>query len=79
MSIAADKLHLLDFSDVTVRGRRLRTRHPGLLLAELLDELAISQAELARSIGDAVHRAYKGELCYQYTDEANILRVVWER
>jgi NMD protein affecting ribosome stability and mRNA decay len=35
--------------------------------------------ELARSIGDAVHRAYKGELCYQYTDEANILRVVWER
>lgn len=51
MSISADKLHLLDFSDVTVRGRRLRTRHPGFLLAELLEELAISQAELARTIG----------------------------
>ncbi len=50
MSISVDKLHLLDFSDVTVRGRKLRTRHPGLLLAELLDELAISQAELARAI-----------------------------
>ena len=51
MSISADKLQLLGFSDVTVRGRRLRTRHPGLFLAELLDELAISQAELARAIG----------------------------
>ena len=51
MSISADKLQLLDFSDVAVRGRRLRTRHPGLHLAEILNELAISQAELARAIG----------------------------
>jgi len=51
MSISVDTLHLLDFSDVVVRGRRLRTRHPGLLLAELLRELAISQAGLARTIG----------------------------
>jgi len=35
--------------------------------------------EMAREIGDAVHHAYKGELCYQYTDEANILRVEWKR
>lgn len=35
--------------------------------------------EMARAIGDAVHRAYKGDLCYQYTDETNILRVDWER
>ena len=51
MSIAADKLHLLDFSGVAGRGRRLRTRHPGLFLAELLEEMAISQVELARAIG----------------------------
>ena len=57
MSIAADKLHLLDLSDVVVRGRRLRTRHPGLHLAELLDELAISQAGLARAIGVSPMRA----------------------
>jgi antitoxin HigA-1 len=50
MSISAEKLHLLDFSDMVVRGRRLRTRHPGLHLAELLSELAISQAGLARAI-----------------------------
>jgi len=51
MSISADKLRLLNFSDVAVRGRRLRTQHPGLFLAELLGELAIPQAELARAIG----------------------------
>lgn len=34
---------------------------------------------MARAIGDAVHHAYKGELCYQYTDEADILRVAWKR
>lgn len=51
MSISADKLHLLDFSDVAGRGRRLRTQHPGVFLAELLSELAVSQAELARATG----------------------------
>src|SRR3972149_3512576 len=51
MSISADRLHLLDFSDVAGRGRRLRTQHPGLFLAKLLGELSISQAELARAIG----------------------------
>ncbi len=34
---------------------------------------------MARAIGDAVHHAYKGELCYRYTEEADILRVAWKR
>jgi hypothetical protein len=34
---------------------------------------------MARAIGDAVLRACKGELCYRYTDEADILRVAWMR
>jgi hypothetical protein len=34
---------------------------------------------MARAIGDAVHHAYKGKLCYQYTEEADILRVAWNR
>ena len=32
---------------------------------------------LARSIGDALHRAYKGELEYHYNPEQNLLRVEW--
>lgn len=35
--------------------------------------------DLARTLGDTVHHAYKGELDYHYTDEANILRVHWRR
>lgn len=35
--------------------------------------------QLARSLGEAVHDAYKGELDYRYTEEANILRVNWSR
>ncbi|MCK7580262.1 MAG: BCAM0308 family protein [Chromatiales bacterium] len=44
-------------------------------------ELSITTTDmqLARSLGDAVHHAYKGELDYHYTEEANILRVNWRR
>jgi NMD protein affecting ribosome stability and mRNA decay len=42
-------------------------------------EILTTSMELARSLGDAIHRAYKGNLCFKYTDEANILRVRWER
>ncbi|HEX9627268.1 MAG TPA: hypothetical protein VGA00_10070 [Acidiferrobacterales bacterium] len=34
---------------------------------------------LARSIGDAIHHAYKGELDYRYDDASSILRVHWRR
>ncbi len=38
-----------------------------------------ADAELARSIGDAIHRAYQGELDYRYPGEGDLLRVRWER
>lgn len=34
---------------------------------------------LARNIGDAVHRAWEGELDYTYSDEGKVLRVRWTR
>ncbi|HYA38903.1 MAG TPA: BCAM0308 family protein [Candidatus Methylomirabilis sp.] len=50
-------------------------------LDEQGDDILITTTTMgmARAIGDAVHHAYKGTLCYRYTDEANILRVKWER
>ncbi|MGE5240079.1 MAG: BCAM0308 family protein [Bacteroidota bacterium] len=50
-------------------------------LDEQGDDILITTTTMgmARAIGDAVHHAYKGELCYQYTDEADILRVAWSR
>lgn len=34
---------------------------------------------LARSIGEAVHHAYQGELEFHYNPEENLLRVHWSR
>jgi hypothetical protein len=34
---------------------------------------------LPRAIGEALHRAYKGELDYRYTDEEYYLDVKWKR
>lgn len=34
---------------------------------------------LARSIGEAVHHAYQGELAFHYNREQNLLRVSWVR
>lgn len=38
-----------------------------------------TDAHLARGIGEALHKAYEGELDYQYTKEDIMLRVTWTR
>ena len=42
-------------------------------------EITFTDAHLARGIGEALHKAYEGELDYQYTDEDIMLRVHWVR
>ena len=41
--------------------------------------IATTDAHLARRIGDALYRAYKGELEYRYNKADNLLRVAWRR
>ena len=50
-------------------------------VSETGDELEVTtcDASLARSIGDALHHAYQGELDYHYSDGGNVLRVQWRR
>ena len=45
------------------------------------DEIVITTTDpgLARSIGDAIERAYEGELDYRYTDGEDLMRVSWKR
>jgi NMD protein affecting ribosome stability and mRNA decay len=64
--------------------QRERAEHPlkRIIAEEQLDDgirLAFSEAHLARDIGEALHKAYKGELDYHYTDEDIMLRVNWRR
>ena len=42
-------------------------------------QVTTCEASLARSIGDAIHHAYQGELDYHYSDGGNVLRVHWKR
>lgn len=63
---------------------RERTAHPlkRIINARNADgELVIATTDmhLARTIGDALHAAYGGQLDYDYTKEDNLLRVVWKR
>jgi len=41
--------------------------------------ITTTDPNLARNIGDALHRAYEGDLDYQYTEASNVLRVSWSR
>lgn len=45
------------------------------------DELMITTTDiyLARSIGEALQSAYKGELDYHFNDSEYLLRVRWQR
>jgi NMD protein affecting ribosome stability and mRNA decay len=63
---------------------REKNQHPLRRIMAVEDSSAglsitTTDMQLARSLGDAVHHAYKGELDYHYTEEANILRVNWHR
>lgn len=63
---------------------REKAQHPlrRIMTVEENDDailITTTTMDMARTLGDAVYHAYKGELDYQYTDEANILRVHWRR
>jgi hypothetical protein len=41
--------------------------------------VSTTDLHLARSIGDALERAYAGELNYQYNRDDDMIRVTWSR
>ena len=62
--------------------KRQRKEHPLkriIAVEEKGDESLVTMTDihLARSIGDALHRAYKGSLEYHYNSQQNLLRVEW--
>jgi hypothetical protein len=64
--------------------QREKGEHPLKRIMVIRDEgneilIETTDDGLARNIGDALHRAYEGDLEYQYIDEGNLLRVSWRR
>ncbi len=63
---------------------REKAQHPLKRIMEIRDEageisITTTDLHLARSIGDALHHAYAGELDYEYAKGADSLRVTWKR
>lgn len=62
-----------------------KAQHPMKRLMDVEDQeeggvlVTFTDMHLPRGVGDAIARAYEGELEVQYTDEAGILRVYWQR
>ena len=64
--------------------KREKTEHPlkrimGSEQQEHALVLTFTDAHLARGIGEALHRAYEGEVDYEYTKDDIMLRVTWTR
>jgi hypothetical protein len=58
--------------------------HPLKRIIDVIEEgdevqIRTADADLARSLGNAIHHAYRGELDYHYPGEGDVLRVRWER
>ena len=41
--------------------------------------VTFTDTHLPRGVGEAIERAYEGDLDIQYTEEAGIVRVYWKR
>jgi NMD protein affecting ribosome stability and mRNA decay len=62
--------------------KREKSEHPLqriIAIEETGGEILVTTTDihLARSMGDALHHAYQGELEYHYNREQNLLRVEW--
>ncbi|WP_022948549.1 BCAM0308 family protein [Methylohalobius crimeensis] len=61
-----------------------KAQHPMKRLMAIEDQdgetvITFTDIHLPRGVGEAIERAYEGELEIQYTDEAGLLRVYWRR
>ena len=64
--------------------RRASSEHPLQRIMDITREngditVSTTDPHLARALGVAVHRAYRGRLEFHYNREENLLRVHWER
>jgi len=64
--------------------RRANAEHPLQRIMDITREngdmtVSTTDPHLARALGVAVHRAYRGRLEFHYNREENLLRVHWER
>ena len=72
-------LHLMRNAETKARGE-----HPLERIMDVMEEpervtVTFTETHLAHGIGQALQHAYRGELDSHYTDEGDLLRVMWKR
>lgn len=65
-------------------AERERREHPLKRIIDTTEDegqtvMTFTEAHLARGIGEALHRAYEGDVDYEYTKDDIMLRVTWAR
>lgn len=63
---------------------REKAEHPLQRIIDIAEQngalvVTTTDIHLARGIGEALHRAYRGELQFHYNEEESLLRVRWSR
>ena len=63
---------------------KAKTAHPLKRIMSIEDGegtilITTTDPHLARGIGEAMHRAYQGDLDFHYVEETNLVRVTWRR
>jgi NMD protein affecting ribosome stability and mRNA decay len=63
---------------------RQKAEHPLQRIMAIADaeggvRITVTDLNLARAIGDAIHKAHKGTVDYQYLHDESRVRVTWER
>ena len=67
------------------KEQQQKAEHPMKRLMAITDEddgstvVTFTDTHLPRGVGEAIERAYEGELEIQYTEEAGLVRVYWQR
>jgi hypothetical protein len=74
-----DATNLIKNIEESEKGRRPLERIMNIATDEGKIEIKTTYEHLARRIGEAVHRAFKGELTFLYSTDEKFVRVRWHR
>lgn len=72
-------MNLIDNKVESQKSQHPMKRLMGVAEQEDGVEISFTDVHLPRGVGEAIERAYEGELDIHYTDEAGIVRVYWQR
>lgn len=72
-------LNLIQNTEIDEKRERVLERIMDIIHSKDSVQITTTGIHLARRLGEALARAYKGELTYRYADDDQSIRVYWQR